>query len=97
SPRSGTTLLGAMLGAHPEVVCPPEVPFIGPLASMLRADRSSRAAEKVHHAIQSNYKFAFWKLKPTDLTACAEVRATNYQELIHAYVKCYARQNGRLN
>lgn len=25
--RSGTTMLGAMLGAHPEYLCPPEMPF----------------------------------------------------------------------
>ena len=28
-PRSGTTLLGAMLGAHRDVICPPEAHSIG--------------------------------------------------------------------
>jgi len=96
SPRSGTTLLGSMLGAHDGVVCLPEAPFIGSLALALPlggVDR--RAAEQVHRAIRADFKFAFWMLSAEDLDACAEVTGACYRELIEAYVARFARRNGR--
>jgi hypothetical protein len=84
-----------MLGAHPEVVCPPEVPFIGPLASLLHGDRSDVSVKRIHRTIQSNYKFAFWDLSPADLEACSEVKVTSYREIIDEYVRRFAQQNDR--
>jgi len=96
SPRSGTTLLGAMLGAHDRVVCLPESPFIGRLARVQRCQRADpRAAEEVHRAMRADFKFAFWSLSPADLSACAKVTGTGYQELIDAYAGCFALRNGR--
>ncbi|MGH6944067.1 MAG: sulfotransferase family protein, partial [Geminicoccaceae bacterium] len=96
SPRSGTTLLAAMLGAHDQVVCLPESPFIGNLALALRCGRVDRgAAEEVHRVIRGNFKFAFWKLTPADLNACAKVTGPSYRDLIEAYVRCFAQRNSR--
>ena len=96
SPRSGTTLLGAMLGAHSRVVCLPEAPFIGPLALALRGRQGDqKAAEEVHRAFRADFKFAFWKLGPEDLNACAELIGTSYRELVEAYVARFAHRNGR--
>jgi sulfotransferase family protein len=96
SPRSGTTLLGSMLGAHDSVVCLPEAPFIGSLALALPRDGADRiAAEKVHRAIRGDFKFAFWNLGAEDLEACAEVTGGSYRELIEVYIASFARRNGR--
>jgi hypothetical protein len=96
SPRSGTTLLGSMLGAHDRVVCLPESPVIGRLANVDRCRRADRTtAQDVHRAIQADFQFAFWKLSPEDVNACAQMAATSYRELIDAYAACFARRNGR--
>jgi hypothetical protein len=80
-----------MLGAHDQVVCLPESPFIGTLARVFRHSPAERtAAEEVHRAIRADFKFAFWGLSPADLNACAQPR-TGYQELIDAYVTGFKR------
>jgi hypothetical protein len=94
SPRSGTTLLGSMLGAHDRVVCLPEAPFIG-AGARLHGLADRKAAEQVHRAIRADFKFAFWKLSPEDLEACTDATAAHYQGLIDAYVACFARRHGR--
>ena len=43
--RSGSTLLGAMLGAHPEIVCVPEGQFIVDLMPKLGSDDSVNPSE----------------------------------------------------
>ena len=95
SPRSGTTLLGSMLGAHALVACLSEAPFIGSLALALPQGGDRRAAAEVHRAIRADFKFAFWKLGAEDLKACAEVTGAPYRELTEAYVTCFAGRNGR--
>jgi hypothetical protein len=87
SPRSGTTLLGSMLGVHDRVICLPETPFIG------RSARGDRPAEEVHRALRVDFKFAFWNLGAADLDACAGTTATGYREIIESYVARFARRN----
>lgn len=96
SPRSGTTLLGSMLGAHDRVTCLPESPFIGRLAHLDQCRAVDRRTDaEVHRAIRSDFKFAFWKLSLQDLDTCAKVTATSYHNLIDTYVICFARHNTR--
>jgi hypothetical protein len=95
-PRSGTTLLGSMLGAHSEVVCLPEAPFIGALAASLRPPGpSDEAVALLHKQIRKDFKFAFWNIDPSDLAACLAGPPESYADVIAGYVSCFARSTGR--
>jgi hypothetical protein len=94
-PRSGTTLLGSMLGTHEDVVCLPESPFIGLQARAFR--HSPDGVASVHRAIQGEFKFKFWQLPARDQKACLRAGVRGYRELIEAYVEAFARQMQRPN
>jgi hypothetical protein len=95
-PRSGTTLLGAMLGAHRDVICAPEAPFIAARAVMGgSAPLASDAVRQVHRLVQGDYKFRFWDLGRTELDACARADANSYQQIIETYVLAFGRRHDR--
>ena len=97
SPRSGTTLLGAMLGAHPNVLCPPEAPFIAKLAlSHGSHPLAQEAVREIHRSIQSDYKFRFWGLEHTELDACARAATATYEEIIETYASAFGRRHDRV-
>jgi hypothetical protein len=56
--RSGSTMLGAMLGAHPKIVCLPEAQFIG---DFLPADPKDPVdPTELLDAIESHWRFRIW-------------------------------------
>jgi hypothetical protein len=56
--RSGSTMLGAMLGAHPKIVCLPEAQFIG---DFLPADPKDPVdPTELLAAIESHWRFRIW-------------------------------------
>jgi hypothetical protein len=59
--RSGSTMLGAMVGAHPKVVCIPEAPFIVDL--MPRGDDPNSEIDPVDviDCIIKHWKFRVWE------------------------------------
>lgn len=64
-PRSGTTLVGSMLGNHPRGQTLPEAPFKVQLALALDAtqgDPSSTRAAVLHTILMGHAKFRIWKM-----------------------------------
>jgi Sulfotransferase family len=56
--RSGSTMLGAMLGAHPKIVCLPEAQFIG---DFLPADPNPPVdPTELLDAIENHWRFRIW-------------------------------------
>ena len=85
-----------MLGAHDEVACLPEAPFIGMLAASLRRSAPRHEAlAQLHKDIRADFKFAFWNIDAADLQACAARPADSYAQVVEGYVACFARKNGR--
>ncbi len=56
--RSGTTLLGSMLGVHPACICVPESQF---KAALLK-DPNLRNAADIHRLICANWRFKLWDM-----------------------------------
>lgn len=88
--RSGTTLLGSMLGSHSRCICPPEshfktTPFRMGLWSGDHID--PRAALRV---IRMHWRFKLWRLEfdPEDAPG------NSYVDLLHWLVHAYAEANG---
>ena len=56
--RSGTTLLGSMLGVHPECICVPESQFKAPLLK----DPSLHDSTDIHRLIAEDWRFKLWDM-----------------------------------
>lgn len=56
--RSGTTLLGAMLGAHPDCICVPESQF----KAQLLKDPRFGTPESIHRMLTNHWRFKLWEL-----------------------------------
>jgi hypothetical protein len=92
--RSGTTLLRAMLDAHPDLAVPPEAYFT--LAALraatpdARFDLDARLA-----AIAANRSFATWNLAPDGLEAVRAAGPGTPAQLVREVYGAYARQHGK--
>ncbi len=89
-PRSGTTLLGAMLGSLEGVVCLPEAQFIGRMAPVDDPAATIDVA-KTWAKLRANWRFQAWGWS-TDSGPGAEVRT--YRQLIEWLAREYARDQG---
>lgn len=90
-PRSGSTMLGAMLGGHPDAICPPEAQFI---IDCMPASNLSAAidANAVLDDIVRHRRFRTW---PFSLERRPQTVAMSYRSLIEWVIDQYAAAHGR--
>lgn len=92
--RSGTTLLGSLLGSHSRSVVTPESQFV---YDVYRSEISQHGSVDVFRAaqkIRENFRFQLWNIDFSD----DELRAagvSTYPELIIFLVKTYAAATGK--
>lgn len=84
--RSGTTLLGAMLGAHPRHVTVPEMPF----KVEIIASRSFRLPEVIRD-LEAQFRFRIWDI---DMNASV-AQSDSPRQLIEEIVSAYANKVGK--
>ncbi|MEW6570348.1 MAG: sulfotransferase [Nitrospirota bacterium] len=92
--RSGTTLLGAMLGAHTECLCIPELPFKVDIFSYLQRTEKIKATD-IMNKIRRNWRFQIWGLDITSPPlASGEVTSL---EILEWIIKRYGQKVGKPN
>jgi hypothetical protein len=93
--RSGTTLLGAMLGAHSECICPPESHFKISVLGACGWDKDAVDVQTALSLIQRHWRFKIWELDidPTELPEKA--LGTSYPRLLGWIVARYAEGLGK--
>lgn len=92
-PRSGTTLLRAMLDSHPELAVPPESFFVPELASI---PASRFAPDDFLARLTAHDRFRRWDLPVDSVTA--PVRATtNGPDAVRAVYRAYAHHRGKIH
>jgi len=92
--RSGTTLLGGMLGSHREYLCVPEMLFKFDICRLAADDGDARVdAPAVLHTLARRSKFRLWELAG-DLATVPHERLTA-RELVEWLVKAYGNRLGR--
>lgn len=96
--RSGTTLVRAMLTAHPDMAIPPETHFIVPL-SMDKAvvpDQRQVDVDALVDRLESHHGFPGMGLEATELRRELARRAPlSYSDAIRGLFEMYARKEGK--
>ena len=96
-PRSGTTLLGAMLGAHSRCVATPESIFtIRPLAARFRQN-GNRLSESIIDEVLKTWRFRTWDLPVSKQDLAGLFDSSSLAALLEYLVEEYARKRGKLS
>jgi hypothetical protein len=95
-PRSGTTLLGALVGSHSKCICTPESHFRKLVYYRFNASGKSdkidiRAAMEL---IKEHWRFKLWGIN-IDSMNYSEIRS--HKDLILYFVRAYAEKTGKKN
>jgi len=94
--RSGTTLLGAMIGAHSNCICSPESHFkIDVMRALARRTTEPKPAALVS-LIQRHWRFKIWELDLEPVSALSNNNAS-FDQILHWIVAQYAQQQGKPN
>jgi hypothetical protein len=93
--RSGTTLLGAILGTHSECICTPESQFKTDLYHFLSQSDNPDFMD-VLNRITKLRRFRFWGFD-IDKQSFPSKKISTYSELIFWIVKKYAEKTGKRN
>ncbi len=91
--RSGTTLLGSMLGAHSECLCTPESQFKTDVFLRMRnSEKTIADIEYGLYLIKNHWRFKIWGLP---LNLCLKEKIHSYQDLIKFVVRVYGEKVGK--
>jgi Sulfotransferase family len=91
--RSGTTLVQAMLNAHPEMAIPPEAHFLVPGGREVPIRDGAIDIEHVTSRWERHPYFALWELSPDRLReALSRARPATYPDAARALYALYAEE-----
>jgi hypothetical protein len=93
--RSGTTLLGAMLGKHPDVVTTPESHFKYRVYRNLGGEIDEHNIRQALDAVIKHWRFKIWELDVDRSDILARLPRPTYAELLCRVVELYASRVGR--
>lgn len=92
--RSGTTLLGSMIGNNSETICVPEAKFIIELAKRYGGDLSGEyALEELVTRVESIPRFATWDIEIDQIIKAGE--KVNLSKFVIMLVELYAKKKGK--
>ena len=92
--RSGTTVLGAMLGTHTDCLTVPESQFIIGLLRETEEGESFDAA-RVAEMLMRHFRFKTWEVDIPPLSPQERAEIDTYPRLIERFVRAYGRAVGR--
>lgn len=87
--RSGTTMLGAMLGSHRKMVATPESQFKFELATIPRVPGDDQ--QSLIEFLEKNERFRIWNFKPD----WKQVNRSSHSTLVNSLVIQYAQKTGK--
>ena len=94
-PRSGTTLLGALLGSGPRCVATPESQFKQTIPADLKVDWSrGLGRDDFLRALKKNFRFRLWGVQPPGLSGGGMMTAPEYRLALLSVVDAYASKAG---
>jgi hypothetical protein len=97
-PRSGTTMLGNILGAAENAIVTPEAQFASELMQGLQTGKIAANVEEIEQFVRTHWRFQIWKFPfPDGPWASADARGPQdlASDLINHLVSAYARERGK--
>jgi hypothetical protein len=94
--RSGTTLLGSILGTHSRCVATPESQFTWTLHHALSRSGEGFQLERAIKLLRKDFRFRLWNIEIT-ADDFKDYQVTSYAEFILAFVTIYTQSVGRPN
>jgi len=94
--RSGTTLLGAMLGGHSRTLCIPEAQFFHELVRLYYKSENPLDLAEVIKTIKAHWRFKIWEFDFSEdeiINECDGVRELN--DFIRVFINHYASSLGK--
>jgi len=95
--RSGTTMLGAMLGSHSECLCVPEAQFIIDILKGGEVDSQQANPAQVLKRIASHPRFGLWAIRIEAGEWFAEDQGVAYADIIEKVVQKYGRKHAKVS
>ncbi|NDJ35134.1 MAG: sulfotransferase [Chloroflexi bacterium] len=89
--RSGTTLLGSMLGGHSRAISTPESHFKQTALRSLGGNLNAFDVDEAYARIKDSFRFKIWEVDPPPLPD----HITSYAGLLNWLAALYARQVGK--
>ena len=80
--RSGTTLLGSILGTHDKCICTPESRFKIDVIKMGQHPNEVADIDTYFQSIQKMWRFKIWNLKLGQIPRSERVNLRTYSDLI---------------
>jgi hypothetical protein len=94
--RSGTTLLQAMLNAHPAMAIPPEAHFLLPARNRVTRRGGGVDLERLVALLARSRNFALWNFPVEEVRgALARTRPRDYPGAVRTLYASYARRHGK--
>ena len=94
--RSGSTLLGAMLGAHPDVICIPEGQFIADLMPPRNSSDEVDPAEVIDR-VERHWRYRIWNFDLKSARPSPGQVERTYGAAIEWLIRRYAAEHDREN
>jgi hypothetical protein len=95
--RSGTTLLGALLGVHPRLITVPESQFFINLLRSNKWDQDSVNKKEVIDNLNKNWLFQLWDLPLDHWQEENEDLYCSYSEVIQSVIDQYATKSKKMD
>lgn len=93
--RSGTTLLGSMLGVHQHCICSPESHFKIEILRSLSGDKEHINLKEVMDYTAKHWRFQIWELPINTEYIVDEAAGDSYGDLLNWVVSQYATHEGK--
>lgn len=95
--RSGTTLLGAMIGGHPEIICTPESQFKSQLLRQIVPHVNQLDKTAVLQQLSKHWRFKIWGIEHSNETLAQMMTTHSYRSLLNTVVTAYAQGQSKPN
>lgn len=93
--RSGTTLLGSMLGGHNQFICTPESHFKIDVLRLLNGATDDIDGTAVFKRLSQHWRYKIWELAADDSHLAQELDGCSYADLLNWLITQYTHSVGR--
>lgn len=97
-PRSGTTMLGSILGSAAGCIATPESQFKQTIPVALNARwQDGMKKKEFYAALQKNFRFKLWEITVPEIDLPDVLNSDDYRKALLSLVDCYARKGNKKN